>query len=283
MKVLITGVNGQLGKQFKELSETNKDFVFTSREELDISKNEEVESFFNNNKFDCVINCASYTAVDKAENNINDAMNVNVLGSKNLAEATAKQKALLIHYSTDYVFDGKNNKPYSEDDISSPQTIYGKSKLKGEKEIFVNAERAIIIRTSWLYSKFGKNFVKTILEKSKEKQILEVVFDQIGSPTYCYDLANLTLKILPEVVDNFYTKDIYNFSNEGVASWYDIAQAIIDIKNVDCEVKPVLSDAFQTVAKRPYYSLLDKNKIKNDFNVKIPYWKHSLKRCLDEL
>ncbi len=283
MKVLITGVNGQLGKQFKELSETNKDFVFTSREELDISKNEEVESFFNNNKFDCVINCASYTAVDKAENNINDSMNVNVLGSKNLAEATAKQKALLIHYSTDYVFDGKNNKPYSEDDISSPQTIYGKSKLKGEKEIFVNAERAIIIRTSWLYSKFGKNFVKTILEKSKEKQILEVVFDQIGSPTYCYDLANLTLKILPEVVDNFYTKDIYNFSNEGVASWYDIAQAIIDIKNVDCEVKPVLSDAFQTVAKRPYYSLLDKNKIKNDFNVKIPYWKHSLKRCLDEL
>jgi len=282
MNILVTGSNGQLGTQFRELAvlHNNMEFTFTTREELDITKSEVIEDVLKSRQIDCIINCASYTAVDKAETNIEEAMAINAQGAKNLALACAKTNVFLIHFSTDYVFDGENNNPYSEKDKTNPRTIYGKSKLEGEKEIITNIERALIIRTAWLYSSYGKNFVKTILEKGKEHSELRVVYDQIGAPTYTYDLANMVIEILPKAFKNIDKTEIYNYSNEGVTSWYDIALAISDNCILPCEITPVLSEEFPTKAQRPKFSLLNKNKIKNDFNLKIPHWRHSLEACL---
>ncbi len=282
MRILVTGSNGQLGNQFKELAmlHNDKHFTFTTRNELDITEAGGIEDVLKSRQIDCIINCASYTAVDNAETNIEEAMAINAQGAKNLALACDKANVFLIHFSTDYVYDGESNKPYSEKDQTNPRTIYGKSKLEGEKEIITNIERALIIRTAWLYSYYGKNFVKTILEKGKKNSELRVVYDQIGAPTYAYDLANMVIEILPKALKNIDKTEIYNYSNEGVTSWYDIAWAISDNCNLPCEITPVLSEEFQTKTQRPKFSLLNKNKIKNDFNLKIPYWRHSLEACL---
>lgn len=282
MNILVTGSNGQLGKQFKEVSRLYKrnKFLFVNRYELDISETGVVESVIKSDKIDCIINCACFTDVDDAENNVDAAMEANALGVKNLALASAKTNVFLIHFSTDYLFDGENVKPYTEADKPNPKTVYGKSKLEGEKEFMLSTKRGLIIRTSWLYSHFGKNFVKTILEKGRKRENLKVIYDQVGSPTNAYDLANATLEILPKAVKSFDKIEVYNYSNEGVASWYDIAVAIADIKKLPCTIEPVLSEEFQTVAKRPNFSLLDKSKIKNDFQIKIPYWRYSLEEFL---
>ncbi len=282
MRILVTGSKGQLGSQFKEISRLYKDmkFFFATRHEVDITKLKVVEKAIKDGDIDCIINCASFTGVDNAEENFQDAMDVNAVGVRNLALASAKTKTFLVHFSTDYLFDGQKSVPYTEDDIPDPKTAYGKSKLAGEKEIFLNLERGLILRTSWLYSAFGNNFVKTILNKCKEKQDLKVVYDQVGSPTYAYDFAHATLTILPKIFKMPEGISVYNYSNEGVASWYDIAIAIADIKKLQCKIEPVLSNHFPSKAERPHYSLLNKEKIKNDFNLNIPHWRRSLNRCL---
>lgn len=285
MNILVTGSNGQLGSQFKELSGLyNKNtFVFASEDDLDITKAGLVEDFVRANRVECIINCASYTGVDGAEENLQSAMNVNALGVRNLAVAASKFNAFLVHYSTDYLYDGSNTVPYNETDVPNPQTVYGKSKLAGEKEMLLNLDKGLIIRTSWLYSNYGNNFVKNIFKKGEEKQHLKVVYDQVGTPTYAFDLATSTLKILPEAFEVNDRVGVYNYSNEGVASWYDIAVAIADLRELKCTVEPVLSNEFPSKAKRPQYSVLNKSKIKKDFNLQIPHWRHSLKECLKNM
>ena len=284
MNILITGANGQLGSEFKELSHANKEhrFTFTDIEELDITDYLALGKFLSKNKFQCIINCAAYTAVDKAETETEKAVAINATAVKYLTEYASAQNALFIHVSTDYVFDGKNYKPYLENDLTNPKSIYGKSKLDGEVEVIFNAKNAIIIRTSWLYSSYGNNFVKTILKKAKETENLNVVDDQVGSPTYARDLAVCILKIIPayKPANKF---EIYNFANEGVASWYDFAKEIISLSGIKCNINPVESKDYPVVANRPPYSVFNKSKIKSAFNIIIPYWKDSLRDCLVKL
>jgi dTDP-4-dehydrorhamnose reductase len=220
--------------------------------------------------------------VDKAEDDKAQASLLNSTITKYLAEASSKVGALMIHVSSDYVFEGKNFKPYSENDTANPKSAYGKTKLDGEIEVMFNAKRAIIIRTSWLYSVNGTNFVKTILQKAKTEPELKVVFDQIGTPTYARDLAKAILDIIPKIPSKI-RGEIYNYSNEGVASWFDLAKAILEIKGLNCPVQPVLSKEFKQLAQRPHYSVLNKTKIKKDFGIEIPYWRDSLKECLAKL
>lgn len=284
MNILITGSKGQLGNEFRELAPqySKYQFFLTDVEELDITNPDRVYKYLKTNKIECVINCAGYTQVDKAEDDKPSASLLNSTATKYLAEATSRVGAMLVHISTDYVFEGKNYKPYTENDTANPKSIYGKTKLDGEIEVMFNAKRAIIIRTSWLYSSFGQNFVKTILEKAKTEKELKVIFDQIGTPTYARDLARVILEIIPKVPSKV-RGEIYNFSNEGVASWYDFARAILEIKGIDCRVIPVLTRDFPQTAQRPQYSVLNKSRIKKDFGVEIPYWRDSLKECLAKL
>ena len=282
--ILVTGCNGQLGSEIKALADQYKqyDFIFTDIGELDITDKSQLEKMINNQGINCVINCAAYTAVDKAEDEMELARLINKTAVLNLAEVTSQYKALLVHISTDYVFDGKSYKPYTETDNTNPKCFYGKSKLEGEIEVVFNAAKAIIIRTSWLYSSFGNNFVKTIIKKGKEKGVLNVVYDQVGSPTYAKDLAQVLLQIIPQYSSANRT-EIYNFSNEGVISWYDFAKAIIEIKKIKCDVNPIETKSYPTPAARPFYSVLNKAKIKKDFNIQIPYWKDSLIECLTKI
>ncbi|MFW5793127.1 MAG: dTDP-4-dehydrorhamnose reductase [Bacteroidota bacterium] len=284
MNILVTGSNGQLGKEIQQLSKKYDSFkfFFTDIAELDITKEEKLGKYLKTNKIECIINCAAFTNVEQAENDKANASAINTNAVKNIAEAASKANALLIHFSTDYVFDGKNFKPYTEGDTASPKNIYGKSKFDGEIEVVFNAKRAIIIRTSWLYSAHGHNFVKSILEKAKSNSKLDVVYDQIGTPTYAADLAKAVLDMIPMVKSKIRT-EIYNYSNEGVASWYDFAKAITDIKKIKCHINPVLTKDFPSNANRPHYSVLNKSRIKNDFKLDIPYWRDSLKECLDLL
>lgn len=284
MKILVTGANGQLGSEIRELSGgyKNYSFTFTDVDELDICNNKALETFFKKNKFEVIINCAAYTAVDKAEEEKEKAVALNSSAVKHLTEFASTQKALLIHISTDYVFDGKNFKPYLETDLTNPRCIYGKTKLDGEVEILFNAFWAVVIRTSWLYSSFGNNFVKTILKISKEKGEANVVADQIGTPTYAADLAKTILEIIPKIK----TKskfEIYNYSNEGACSWYDFAKEIVASSGLKCKIKPVESKEYPTPAFRPHYSVLNKSKIKKEFNISIPYWKESLQECITKI
>jgi len=281
MKLLITGCNGQLGNELKVLAEnyTQHQFTFTDIEELDISNFDAIEKYLKKNIPDCIINCAAYTAVDKAEGEKEKAFLINSVAAKHLAELSTKFNALLLHISSDYIFDGKSSKPYVETDSSNPKSLYGKTKLNGEVEIVFNAKKAIIIRTSWLYSSFGTNFVKTIIDKGKEKGELNVVSDQIGTPTYARDLAKTILEIIPDYHPKNKT-EIYHFSNEGVASWYDFAKEILQLANIKCKVNPVETKDYPTAAQRPQYSLLNKTKIKKEFHIEIPYWKDSLKDCI---
>jgi len=284
MNILVTGSNGQLGSEFRDLEAAFKqhNFFFTDVKEMDVTDAEKVFKYLKNNKIECVINCAGYTQVDRAEDDRAQATLLNSTATKYIAEATARVGAMMVHISTDYVFDGKNFKPYTENDTANPKSIYGKSKLDGEIEVMFNAKRAIIIRTSWLYSHYGHNFVKTILEKAKTEKELKVIFDQVGTPTYARDLAKAILEIIPKVPSKV-RGEIYNFSNEGVASWYDFACAIINIKDLNCKVTPVMTKDFPQVAQRPHYSVLNKGRIKKDFGIEIPFWRDSLKECLEKL
>ncbi len=285
MNILVTGANGQLGSEIRVLSKNYPyNFYFTDKEELDITNKEKIKTFVTENKINLVINCAAYTAVDKAESEKELADLINHKAVKYLTDISKQKEIPLIHISTDYVFDGKNYKPYIEEDKTNPQGVYGLTKLKGE-EVFKNSNaKGIIIRTSWVYSSFGHNFVKTML-RLKSRGELGVVFDQVGTPTYAKDLA----KTILEIVDKHYEKlnsfkaEIFHFSNEGVCSWYDFAKSIFEIKDIDIKINPIETKDYPTPAKRPHYSVLNKNKIKKEFNIKIPYWIDSLKNCLKEI
>jgi len=280
-KVLVTGSNGQLGSELQALAQSYReyDFLFVIREELDFSKPELMVEFFKDKCFDVIINCAAYTAVDQAESDEKMADLINHQAVKHLA-IIAKEKAIsLIHISTDYVFDGTNCKPYLEEDNVSPKGIYGQTKREGENTLLeINPKNSIIIRTSWVYSSYGNNFVKTMLRLGQEREELSVVFDQIGSPTYARDLARTILNIIP----NLRNKDveIYHYSNEGVCSWYDFAKSIFELSKISCKVNPIETSEYPTPATRPHYSLLNKSKIKREYNIAIPYWKDSLSECL---
>jgi len=279
--VLVTGSNGQLGSELRALV-SDENFYFTDRDSLDISDKSAVELFCKENTIDTIINCAAYTAVDKAEEDREQADKINHLSVKYLAEIAKEHHIKLIHISTDYVFDGTHYIPYQENDLTQPNGIYGSTKLAGEEAMqFANPYDSIIIRTSWVYSSFGVNFVKTMLRLGKEKDSLGVIFDQVGTPTYAKDLAACILDILPKIKNE--TVEIYNYSNEGVLSWYDFAKEIMSMANITCRVEPIETKSYPTPAKRPHYSLLNKTKIKETFNIKIPYWKDSLNVCLTKM
>lgn len=283
VNILVTGSEGQLGSEIKKLSVSYKyNFFFTTKKDLDISDFKITKNFIDNNLINIIINCAAYTAVDKAENNEKQANIINNKSIENLAIISKEKKIKLIHISTDYVFDGKNYKPYKETDETNSNSVYGKTKLNGEKAIIkTNPLNSVIIRTSWLYSSYGNNFVKTILRLSEEKKELNIVFDQVGTPTYARDLAKVILNILLKIKNN--KVELYHYSNEGALSWYDFAKEIINITKLNCNINPIESKEYPTLAKRPHYSLLNKSKIKYDFNISIPYWKDSLDVCLREL
>ena len=287
MKILITGAYGQLGNEIKVLSVAFPDwqFLFTDVDALDITNESALEIWFQNNKPDYIINCAAYTAVDKAESDSETAEKVNSLAPKLLAKQAKKFGAKLIQISTDYVFDGESFTPYAEEAKVNPKSVYGETKLQGEKNCFEENPDTIIIRTSWLYSAFGNNFVKTMLRLGKERGRLNVVFDQVGTPTYAAGLANALLSIIQisERQPEKFVPGIYHYSNEGATSWYDFAKAVFEISGVKCDVSPVRSVEFPTPAKRPNYSVMDKSKIKNTFGIAIPYWRDSLKICIERL
>jgi dTDP-4-dehydrorhamnose reductase len=286
MRILVTGKNSQLGRSIhKMISQDSFDeFIFIGREELDFSSDRNISHYFNHNvKFDIIINCAAYTQVDKAEQEVELANQINHLAVKKLAEIANLQQAKLIHVSTDYVFDGKSDKPYTESDIASPINEYGRTKLAGEialqKIMLMNA---IIIRTSWLYSEYGNNFVKTILKISSSKKQISVVSDQTGSPTFATDLATAILEIIN---DKGFRKishmtQIYHYSNIGAISWYEFAQEIFKIAKIDCQVNPIKTKQSLLKAKRPRNSLMSKNKIRSVYNVQTPFWKTSFKNFI---
>lgn len=287
VNILVTGANGQLGSEIKYLLANFPAFNihFTDIAELDITNEEAVNNAFTITKPKVVINCAAYTAVDKAESDEDLANKINWLAPKYIAKACAKNDCLLIHVSTDYVFDGTACKPYSENVRTSPNSVYGMSKLKGEEEVLKNCPNSLIVRTSWLYSTVGNNFVKTMLRLGKERDELGVIYDQVGTPTYAHDLADtllrITKKIINQEVSNY--AGIYHFSNEGACSWYDFSKEIFTFAQIDCNVKPLETFEYPTPAKRPHYSVLNKRKIKETFGITIPYWKDSLYNCLKKL
>ena len=286
MKILVTGANGQLGRSIHKIvinNELRNVFVFVGRGELDFSQNDNIEKYFKENSFDVVVNCTAYTAVDKAESEIELTNQINHLAVRKLAEIAYKKNIKLIHISTDYVFDGTGSKPYKETDKTNPINVYGKTKLAGEKALQeAMPTNAIIIRTSWLYSEYGNNFVDTMLKLGKERDKLNVVNDQIGSPTYATDLANAILKIIEN--KNYQTKspatEIYHYSNKGKVSWYEFAKEIFELADIHCAVKPITTKQYPTPAKRPKNTLMNKAKIAKTFSVGISDWKESLNTCI---
>lgn len=286
--ILVTGSNGQLGSELRKLSEkSGHKFIFTDIEELDLTDNLEIERFFENKDISFCINCAAYTAVDKAETEIENAFAVNVTAVRNLAEVCAENDTVFIHISTDFVFDGRNCQPYVESDKAKPINVYGQSKYEGEHQALKLNSRTIIIRTSWLYSSFGNNFVKTMLRAGRKNDTLNVIFDQAGTPTYAFDLAEAILKIVDKVQPKEKDKSdffgIFHYSNEGIASWYDFAIEIFSISGINCMVNPILTRDYPTPSKRPPFSVLDKSKIKMTYGFIIPYWKDSLNNCIKEI
>lgn len=285
--ILVTGSNGQMGNEIQALSAAfNRfDYIFVDVEELDITNETAVRTFFEKKPVQYCINCAAYTAVDKAETESNIAWKVNSTGAAILARVCAASGANLIHISTDYVYHGNQNVPFVETDVTNPQGVYAKTKLEGDDAALKNhSGGAMVIRTSWLYSSFGGNFVKTMLRLGQERPELGVIFDQIGTPTYARDLAAAILTILRKAEDNeidrFMLKGIFHYSNEGVTSWYDFAVAIFELKNMPVKVRPIETKDYPTPAKRPPYSVLNKHKIKATFALEIPHWRESLKDCL---
>jgi len=289
MKVLIIGKNGQLGQLIKKiisLGNIKDEYSFVGRSELDLGDSENITTYFNQNKFDIIINCAAYTAVDKAESESKLADQVNHLAVKQMAEIAKQQGAKFIHVSTDYVFDGKNYKPCTEDDKTNPQSIYGSTKLAGERAIQeIMRKGATIIRTGWLYSEFGNNFVKTMLKLGANNEKIKVISDQIGTPTYASDLAQAIVGIIKSkyLQNKEQQTQIFHYSNEGVCSWYDFSKAIFDIEKIACKAVPIESKEWKMPAKRPYYTVLNKNKFKTTFEVEVPYWRESLQVCLKHI
>ena len=284
MKILITGSNGQLGSEFKALADGYPlyEFLYTDVNELNITDESSVNHFFELHNPDVIINCAAYTAVDKAETDKETAFLVNAVATGNLARAASECGAFMVHISTDYVYDGRNHIPYTETDKINPLSVYGKSKAAGEAAVHQANGKAIIIRTSWLYSAFGNNFIKTMIKYGRERDSLNVVFDQVGTPTYAHDLAKAILDTLPLALTAD-TIEVYHYSNEGVASWYDFAIAIHHFADIDCKVNPITTKDYPLPAERPFYSVLDKSKIKKKLAIEIPYWRDSVKNCIDRL
>ena len=286
-KILVTGGNGQLGKELRELSflHTGLDFVFLSREELPIHQFELVRNYFNTLKPAYCINCAAYTAVDKAEAEKDLAFQINGEAVGVLAAICKEHNTKFIHISTDYVFDGEATYPYTENFPTDPINVYGASKLEGEKQAMQLNPDSIIIRTSWVYSSLGKNFVKTMMQLMKEKDEIKVIKDQLGSPTNAADLAETIFNIIGFCHLQIYNWEpgIYNFSNEGTISWYDFAKAIKEITKSPCEIKPISTSAYPTPAKRPAYSVLDKTKIQKTFGIKLKKWEDSLRTCISNM
>ena len=280
-KVLVTGGNGQLGSEIKDLKKNypKYSFYFTDIQELDITNQQSVKVFIEKNKIEIIINCAAYTSVDKAESEFKINNQINHLAVNNFAKIAKEKNLKMIHISTDYVFDGQDYKPYVESDTVNPQSVYGETKLAGENSMLkINPKNSIIIRTSWVYSSYGNNFVKTMLRLGSEREELSVIFDQVGTPTYARDLAIVILEVLPQLDNN--EVEVFHFSNEGVCSWYDFAKAIFEIKDLPVKVNPIQTFQYPTPAKRPFYSVLNKSKIKDKYKVDIPYWKESLTNCL---
>lgn len=277
--ILVTGSNGQLGKALRLASQNLNDFnfFFTDVEELDITSDREINKFISDNQINYIINCAAYTAVDKAETDQDNAYLLNATAVGYLAKHAKNHNAILIHISTDYVFDGNSQVAYKETDLPNPNSFYGRTKHHAELKIDQFTNNAVIIRTSWLYSEYGYNFVKTMIKLGNERKALNVVNDQFGSPTYANDLANVIIKLLYKKIEGV---EIYNYSNEGSCTWYDFAKTIFNIKNIQCKLSPITTKEYPTPAARPQYSLLDKTKIKATLKIKIPDWKDSLKICL---
>ncbi len=285
--ILVTGSNGQLGNEIRRISanhENNFRFFFTDVAELDITDLKAVDSFIKENNIKYIINCAAYTAVDKAEDDVDLCYKINRDAVANLGLAATNNNAKVIHISTDYVYDGTANKPYVETDTVNPQSVYGKSKQEGEAELLKSCADSIIIRTAWLYSIFGNNFVKTMIKLGKEHETLNVVADQRGTPTYGTDLAKTIVKILDFSEANGFKPGIYHYSNEGATTWYDFTLAIHKEAGINtCKVNPITTEQYPVKATRPKYSVLDKTKIKSTFNLTIPKWEESLNNCIKEL
>lgn len=284
MNILVTGCYGQLGTELRKLAVTDNanNWFFTDIDTLDICDQKAVEQYFLVNKIETCVNCAAYTAVDKAEDEPALARKVNTEAPRILAEACQKCHSLLIHISTDYVFDGNSDSPYKESDPTNPQSIYGLTKDEGEKHVAESGCNYCIIRTAWLYSSTGKNFVKTMLNLADTHNEINVVCDQKGTPTWAYDLAYAITKLL----EKYGTKtvhEVFHFTNEGVITWYDFAVAIMEIAEKKCKVNPITTDQYPTKAKRPAYSVLEKTKIKQTLGIEIPFWKDSLRNCIEEL
>lgn len=280
--ILVTGANGQLGSELQQLATAHSDlhFFFTDVPALDITDEVGLDHFVTTNHISAMVNCAAYTNVDKAETDLDLAHKINALGPAVMAKVAAKHDIILIHISTDYVFDGTAHIPYSENDPTCPMGAYGKTKRDGELAVIESGCKGIIIRTSWLYSSFGNNFVKTMLRLGAEREELRVIFDQVGTPTYAADLAKAIVTIIPQLETTPQHGAIYHFSDEGVCSWYDFSTAILKISGTNCRVLPIESKDYPTAAKRPHYSVLNKAKIRADFGIEIPHWKESLIRCL---
>ena len=282
MKILITGCNGQLGNEMQLLEKENPQHTYfnTDVAELDITDQAAIEKFVEENEIDGIVNCAAYTAVDKAEDNETLCQRLNAEAPAYLAHAVGQRGGWMIQISTDYVFDGTKHTPYVEDDETCPNSVYGRTKLVGELNVQKLCERSMIIRTAWLYSTFGNNFVKTMIRLGKERPVLGVIFDQIGTPTYARDLAVAIMTAINEGI----VPGIYHFSNEGVTSWYDFTKAIHRIAGIkECQVRPLHTAEYPTPANRPHYSVLDKTRIKTVYGIEIPYWEESLAECIAKL
>jgi dTDP-4-dehydrorhamnose reductase len=280
--ILVTGGKGQLASSIRAIADQypTVNFIFVDRNELDITNAQHVLEYFKNSQIDWCINCAAYTAVDRAEEEIEKAQRVNVIGARNLAQASKIQNVKLVHISTDFVFDGLNDAPYKETDAANPQSIYGITKLNGENEIKRFCPSSFIIRTSWLYSEFGHNFMKTMLKLASERDSLSVVNDQIGTPTYAVDLAKAIMHIILENKSNY---GVFHYANLGQITWFEFATTIFELTNINIILKPVSTKEYVTLAVRPKYSVLNTSKITEEFGLKIPFWKDSLIKALNEV
>ncbi len=277
--ILITGANGQLGQTLRELTKADSDnYIYTDKEDLDITDKEAINAIFRKYKFTHCINCAAYTAVDKAESERTTARAINALAVRHLAEVAQENNGIFIHISSDYVYHNTINRPLRETDPTTPTGHYARTKLEGDLQALSVNPKTIILRASWVYSPYGNNFVKTMLRLGRERDSLNIVSDQIGAPTYTLDLAKAILKIIRQ--ENELQFGVFNYSNEGICSWYDFAKAIFDIKKIDCKINPIPSSEYPTPAPRPHYSVLDKAKIKKTYTLDIPHWRDSLNHCL---
>ena len=279
--ILVTGSNGQLGNSIREIAGSfpQYHFHFTDIDELDITDAQAVKKMVKEHDIRCIINAAAYNAVDRAESEPQVANLLNAEAVGNLALAAAQADALFIHVSTDYVFDGTSHQPISEDQVPKPISVYARSKYAGEQQALSLNKKTAVVRTSWLYSEYGNNFMKSMIRLGKEREALGVVYDQIGTPTYAGDLADALLRLLPEF-DKLSKPEIFHYSNEGVAGWYDFAVAIHKLAGITCNVKPIRTSEYPLPAPRPMYSVMAKEKIKNSFGITIPHWRESLERCM---